>query len=88
MNYWTKKKDVNPFSLAFTKKQLNIQKQCILLFLQIYELDEHVLFVVDTPNLHYDASGMLREWFGDCSGIVRVVVFDIKIDNLLFVQVI
>lgn len=59
-----------------------------LTFLQIYELDEHVLFVVDTPNLHYDASGMLRGLFGNCSGIVRVVVFDIKIDNLLFVQVI
>ena len=88
MNYWTKKKGVNPFSLAFTKKQMNIQKQCILLFLQIYELDEHVLFVVDTPNLHHDSSGKVRGLFGNASLFLRFVFFDIKVDNLLFVQVI
>ena len=40
-------------------------------------------FVMEGRYLHYDTSGILREWFGDCSGMVRVIAFDIKILILL-----
>ena len=38
-----------------------------------YEVDEHIPFVCEPPTYIM----MVREWFGDCSGMLRDV-FDIK----------
>ena len=36
-------------------------------------------FVMESRYLHYDTSGMVRGLFGNGSGMLRVIAFDIKI---------